>query len=152
MVTLDRGLLSHFKLPTSTHISLVTRPLLSLPLSHLQLNIPLLALPSLVATMSDEIAIMNGLQQHTPEGTQSPLFEPECPDSSAAIAAISPSSSPKSRQSSSPESSAVSPHIAQLQTIESATKAAIASWNHSVLSILPAKRKGMQTYRGICEG
>ncbi|KNG49840.1 gtpase domain-containing protein [Stemphylium lycopersici] len=87
---------------------------------------------------------MNGLQQHMPESTQSPLFEPERPDSSVAIEAIVPSSSPRFRQSSSPESSAVSPHIAQLQSIESATKAAIASWNHGVLSMLPAKRKALE--------
>lgn len=87
---------------------------------------------------------MEGIQQHTPERSASPIFEPECPTSSVPIAIMVAPPSTKNPKSPTPEVVSISPYTQRLLDIETRAKLAIMGWNAGgVESMLPAKRKGM---------
>ncbi|CAN9258894.1 unnamed protein product [Alternaria alternata] len=97
--------------------------------------------------MSADVTQMEGLQQQTPESTQSPIFEPQCPAQSVPVATMLPLSSPSTTNNSTLDAQIISPHMQRLRDIEANANLAILSWGSgSAESVVPAKRKITDTF------
>ncbi|CAN9256685.1 unnamed protein product [Alternaria alternata] len=97
--------------------------------------------------MSADVTQMEGLQQQTPESTQSPIFEPQCPVQSVPVATMLPLSSPSTTNNSTLDAHIISPHMQRLRDIEANASLAILSWGSGgAESVVPAKRKISDTF------
>ena len=107
--------------------------------------------------MSADVTQMEGLQQQTPESTQSPIFEPQCPAQSVPVATMLPLSSSSTTNNPTLDAHIISPHMQRLRDIEADANRAILSWGSGgAESAVPAKRKSMYlalaaNYTNLCQ-
>ncbi|RYN25087.1 hypothetical protein AA0117_g5211 [Alternaria alternata] len=97
--------------------------------------------------MSADVTQMEDLQQQTPESTQSPIFEPQCPAQSVPVATMLPLSSSSTTNNPTLDAHIISPHMQRLRDIEADANRAILSWGSGgAESAVPAKRKISDTF------
>jgi len=107
--------------------------------------------------MSADVTQMEDLQQQTPESTQSPIFEPQCPAQSVLVATMLPLSSSSTTNNPTLDAHIISPHMQRLRDIEADANRAILSWGSGgAESAVPAKRKSMYfalaaNYTNLCQ-